>query len=57
LSLDIEAQLVSFNAHQGVSKSAVVVVRSIQALLAKNAQPSTYELYLDLLKTAPTHPH
>jgi hypothetical protein len=53
LPLDIESQLVSFSARQGVSKSALVV-RSIQEFLARNAQPSAYELYLDALKTADT---
>jgi predicted DNA-binding protein len=51
LPLDIESQLVSFSARQGVSKSALVV-RSIQEFLARNAQPSAYDLYLDALKTA-----
>lgn len=44
LPLDIEAQIASFSARQGVTKSAVIV-RSIQEFLAKNAQPSSFEIY------------
>lgn len=49
LPLDIESQLVGFSARQGISKSALIV-RSIQEYLAKNAQPSAYQLYIDALK-------
>lgn len=50
LPLDIESQLVGFSARQGISKSALIV-RSIQEFLAKHAQPSAYQLYLDALRT------
>ena len=49
LPLDIESQLVGFSARQGISKSALIV-RSIQEYLAKNAQPSAYQLYMDALQ-------
>jgi hypothetical protein len=40
----IETQIAGFSARQGVSKSAVIV-RSIEEFLAKNAQPSSFEIY------------
>lgn len=45
LPQDIESQLVSFSARQGISKSALIV-RSIQEFLNRNVQPSAYQLYL-----------
>jgi hypothetical protein len=53
LPTDIETQIASFSARQGVSKSAVIV-RSIQEFLAKNAQPSSFEIYEKAMRASAT---
>jgi hypothetical protein len=45
----IETQIAGFSARQGVSKSAVIV-RSIEEFLAKNAQPSSFEIYQQAMR-------
>ena len=44
LPAEIEGQIAGFSARQGVSKSAVIV-RSIHEFLARNAQPSSLQIY------------
>lgn len=51
LPADIEAQIASFSARQGVSKSALIV-RSIKEFLAQHAQPGAYQIYLDEMQKA-----
>jgi predicted transcriptional regulator len=49
LPKDIEDQIASFSARQGLSKSAVIV-RSIHEFLARNAQPSSFQIYEDVMR-------
>lgn len=53
LPADVDSQIASYSARAGLSKSAVIV-RSIEEFLAKNAQPSAYQLYLDAMESAQT---
>ena len=53
LPADVDSQIASYSARLGLSKSAVIV-RSIEEFLAKNAQPSAYQLYLDAMDSAQT---
>ena len=53
LPVDVDGQIASYSARLGLSKSAVIM-RSIEEFLAKNAQPSAYQLYLDAMASAPT---
>ncbi len=48
LSTDIEDQIAGFSARQGLSKSAVIV-RSIHEFLARNAQPSSFQIYEEVM--------
>ena len=48
LPAEVDSQIASYSARLGLSKSAVIV-RSIEEFLAKNAQPSAYQLYLDAM--------
>jgi hypothetical protein len=45
----IETQIEGFSARQGLTKSAVIV-RSIQEYLARHAQPSSFEIYEDVMR-------
>jgi hypothetical protein len=49
LPVDVETQIAGFGARQGLTKSAVIV-RSIQEYLAKHAQPSSFEIYEDVMQ-------
>lgn len=49
LPIDIETKIAVYGARQGLSKSAVIV-RSIQEFLAKNAQPSSLQIYEDVMR-------
>jgi len=49
LPADIEDQVASFSARQGISKSAVIV-RSIHEFLNRNAQPSSLQIYEELMR-------
>lgn len=49
LSTDIEDQIAGFSARQGLSKSAVIV-RSIHEFLARNAQPSSFQIYEEVMR-------
>lgn len=49
---EIEAQIASFGARAGLSKSAVIV-RSIQEYLARHAQPSSQQIYNEVMQGAP----
>lgn len=49
LPTDIENQIAGFSARQGLSKSAVVV-RSIHEFLARNAQPSSLQIYEEVMR-------
>ena len=55
LPFDIDSKIASYSARLGLSKSAVIV-RSIEEFLAKNAQPSAYQLYLDAMESAQSTP-
>ena len=55
LPSDVDSQIASYSARLGLSKSAVIV-RSIEEFLAKNAQPSAYQLYLDAMDAAQAKP-
>lgn len=48
---DIESQITGFGARQGLSKSAVIV-RSIQEFLARNAQPTSFQIYEEVMREA-----
>jgi len=49
LTKDIEDQIAGFSARQGLSKSAVIV-RSIHEFLARNAQPSSLQIYEEAMR-------
>lgn len=49
LPTDIEDQIAGFSARQGLSKSAVIV-RSIHEFLARNAQPSSFQIYEQVMR-------
>ena len=49
LPADIESQVAGFSARLGVSKSAIIT-RSIREFLAKNAQPSSLQIYEDVMQ-------
>ena len=48
LPTEIEDQIAGFSARQGLSKSAVIV-RSIHEFLARNAQPSSFQIYEEVM--------
>ena len=48
LPTEIEDQIAGFSARQGISKSAVIV-RSIHEFLNRNAQPSSLQIYEELM--------
>ncbi len=48
---DLEMQIAGFGARQGMSKSAVIV-RSIHEFLAKHAQPSSLQIYEEVMREA-----
>jgi len=49
LPTDIEDQIAGFSARQGISKSAVIV-RSIHEFLNRHAQPSSLEIYEEVMR-------
>ena len=49
LPIEIEDQIAGFSARQGLSKSAVIV-RSIHEFLARNAQPSSFQIYEEVMR-------
>jgi gamma-glutamylcysteine synthetase len=49
LPTDIENQIAGFSARQGISKSAVIV-RSIHEFLNRNAQPSSLQIYEEVMR-------
>ena len=51
LPTDIETRLAGFGSRTGLSKSAVIV-RSIQEFLARNAAPSSLQIYEDVMQGA-----
>jgi hypothetical protein len=51
LPTEIEDQIAGFSARQGISKSAVIV-RSIHEFLNRNAQPSSVQIYEELMREA-----
>lgn len=53
LSTDLETQISGFGVRQGLSKSAVIV-RSIQEFLARNAQPTSLQIYEDAMRVVPS---
>ena len=48
LPTDIEDQIAGFSARHGISKSAVIV-RSIHEFLNRNAQPSSLQIYEEVM--------
>lgn len=48
---DIETRIASFGSRAGLTKSAVIV-RSIEEFLAKNAQPSSQQIYEEVMGAA-----
>jgi hypothetical protein len=48
LPTDIEDQIAGFSARQGISKSAVIV-RSIHEFLKRNTQPSSFQIYEEVM--------
>ena len=48
---DLETQIAGFGARQGMSKSAVIV-RSIHEFLAKHTQPSSLQIYEEVMREA-----
>jgi hypothetical protein len=53
LPADLETQISGFGVRQGLSKSAVIV-RSIQEFLARNAQPTSLQIYEDAMRVVPS---
>lgn len=49
LPADIESRIAGFGARQGMSKSAVIV-RSIQEFLVRHAQPTSFQIYEDVMR-------
>ena len=49
LPSDIEDQIAGFSVRQGISKSAVIV-RSIHEFLNRNAQPSSLQIYEEVMR-------
>ena len=49
LPTDIEDQIAGYSARQGISKSAVIV-RSIHEFLNRNAQPSSFQIYEEVMR-------
>ncbi len=49
LPTDIEDQIAGYSARQGISKSAVIV-RSIHEFLNRNAQPSSLQIYEEVMR-------
>ncbi|MGC3983884.1 MAG: hypothetical protein QM777_03650 [Pseudorhodoferax sp.] len=48
---ELEAQIAGFGAREGLTKSAVIV-RSIHEFLARNAHPSAFEIYEQVMREA-----
>ena len=55
IPIQIETQIADYSSRCGISKSAVIV-RSIEEFLSKHAQPSAYQVYLDVMKAADKEP-
>ena len=51
IPIDVEMQIADYSTRRGISKSAVIV-RSIEEFLTRHAQPSAYQIYLDVMKAA-----
>lgn len=51
LPTDIESQIAGFGARAGLSKSAVIV-RSIQEFLARHAEPTSQQIYEEVMREA-----
>ena len=49
LPTEIEDQIAGYSARQGISKSAVIV-RSIHEFLNRNAQPSSFQIYEEVMR-------
>lgn len=55
LPVNLETQIAGFGLRAGISKTAVVV-RSIQEFLARNAQPTSRQIYQDAMREAGNAP-
>ena len=53
LPADIEARIAGFGARHGLTKSAVIV-RSLQEFLSRHAQPSSFQVYEDVMRNGDT---
>jgi hypothetical protein len=51
LPSEVESQIAGFGARTGLSKSAVIV-RSIQEFLARHAEPSSQQIYQQVMQEA-----
>ena len=51
LPAPLESQIVDYALRAGVNKTTVIV-KSVQEFLARNAQPSAFELYEDVMRSA-----
>lgn len=51
LPSEVESQIAGFGARAGLSKSAVIV-RSIQEFLARHAEPSSQQIYQQVMQEA-----
>ena len=51
LPSEVESQIAGFGARAGLSKSAVIV-RSIQEFLARHAEPSSQQIYQQVMREA-----
>ena len=51
LPVQIESEIAGFSSRHGLSKSAVIV-RSIEEFLARNAQPSSMQIYDEAMRGA-----
>lgn len=49
LPTDVEAQIAGYGLRTGLTKSAVIV-RSIQEFLARHAEPSSFQIYQEVME-------
>ena len=55
LTPDVEDQITDYATRQGLTKSAVII-RSVHEFLARNAKPSAYQIYLDIMQEGDASP-
>ena len=52
---DIESKISEYAARQGLTKSAVIL-RSVREFLSRNAMPSAYQIYQDVMERSAASP-